>query len=104
MRRKIVAVTVGLALAVTGWDPATSYSNEIIAMQNIYESLTRYDVTTKTVKPLLATKWSSSSDGKTWDFTLRYGVKFHTGTPLTSSIVKAAIERTIKLKGGAAYI
>jgi peptide/nickel transport system substrate-binding protein len=89
---------------VTDWDPATSYSNEIIAMQNIYESLTRYDITTKSVKPLLATKWSPSADGKTWTFTLRKGVKFHTGTTLTSTVARAAIERTIKLKGGAAYI
>jgi peptide/nickel transport system substrate-binding protein len=89
---------------VTDWDPATSYSNEIIAMQNIYESLTRYDITTKSVKPLLATKWTPSADGKTWRFTLRDGVKFHNGTTLTSAIAKQAIERTIKLKGGAAYI
>ena len=53
-----------------GWDPSTSYSNEIVAMQNMYETLTRYDSTTKTVKPLLATSWKSSSDGKTWTFTL----------------------------------
>ncbi|MGI8330931.1 ABC transporter substrate-binding protein [Actinomadura scrupuli] len=89
---------------VTDWDPATSYSNEIIAMQNIYESLTRYDTAAKTVKPLLATKWNSSADGKTWTFTLRDGVKFHTGTPVTSTAAKAAIERTIKLEGGSAYI
>ena len=46
---------------VTDFDPATSYSNEIIAMNNIYEQLTRYDSATKTVKPLLATKWASSA-------------------------------------------
>ncbi|WP_198654252.1 hypothetical protein, partial [Nocardia aurea] len=28
---------------VTDWDPASSYSNEIIAMSNIYEGLTRYN-------------------------------------------------------------
>src|SRR4051795_6306588 len=68
---------------ITDWDPATSYSNEVIAMQNIYESLTRYDITTKKVKPLLATKWASSPDGKTWTFTLRDGVKFHDVNALT---------------------
>ena len=45
---------------VTDFDPATSYSNEIIAMNNIYEQLTRYDSKTKTVKPLLATSWKRS--------------------------------------------
>lgn len=89
---------------VTDWDPATSYSNEIIAMQNVYESLTRYDTKSKKVEPRLATKWASSDGGKKWTFTLRDGVKFHTGTALTSSVAKAAIERTMKMKGGAAYI
>src|ERR1700754_3294429 len=89
---------------VTDFDPATSYSNEVIAMNNIYEQLTRYDSTTQTVKPLLATRWASSNGGKTWTFTLRSGVKFHDGNPLTAAAAKAAIMRTIKLKGGAAYI
>ena len=39
---------------MTDWDPATSYSNEIIAMNNMYETLTRYDTQTKKVEPLLA--------------------------------------------------
>jgi peptide/nickel transport system substrate-binding protein len=89
---------------VTDFDPATSYSNEVIAMNNIYEQLTRYDVQTKTVKPLLATKWVSSAGGKTWTFTLRGGAKFHSGRPVNAQAAKAAIERTIKLKGGPAYI
>jgi peptide/nickel transport system substrate-binding protein len=89
---------------VTDFDPATSYSNEVIAMNNVYEQLTRYDIATKTVKPLLATKWASSAGGKTWTFTLRKGVKFHTGRPVTAQAAKAAIERTITLKGGPAYI
>jgi peptide/nickel transport system substrate-binding protein len=89
---------------VTDFDPATSYSNEVIAMNNIYEQLTRYDIATKTVKPLLATKWVSSAGGKTWTFTLRGGAKFHSGRPVDAQAAKAAIERTIKLKGGPAYI
>jgi peptide/nickel transport system substrate-binding protein len=89
---------------VTDFDPATSYSNEVIAMNNIYEQLTRYDIATKTVKPLLATKWVSSAGGKTWTFTLRGCAKFHSGRPVDAQAAKAAIERTIKLKGGPAYI
>lgn len=89
---------------VTDWDPATSYSNEIIAMQNIYESLTTYDASTKKVMPKLATEWSQADGGKTWTFTLRAGVKFHTGRAVDSTAAKEAIERTISLKGGPAYI
>ncbi|MGH3387459.1 MAG: ABC transporter substrate-binding protein [Actinomadura sp.] len=89
---------------VTDWDPATSYSNEIIAMQNIYESLTRYDSRTGRVTPLLAERWKSTGDGRTWTFTLREGVRFHTGRALDATAAKEAIERTIAMKGGPAYI
>ena len=64
---------------VTDWDPATSYSNEVIAMENIYESLTVYNPVTRRASPRLAARWQSSADGKTWTFTLRPGVRFHTG-------------------------
>ncbi|MBB6546840.1 ABC transporter substrate-binding protein [Nonomuraea rubra] len=89
---------------VTDWDPATSYSNEIVALANIYEGLTRYDSQTKQAEPRLATEWTSSDDGKEWTFKLRQGVKFHTGDPMDAEAAKKAIERTIEKKGGAAYI
>src|SRR5262245_38567645 len=46
-----------------GWDPATGYSNEVIALHNIYETLTRYNADTQEVEPLLAESWESSDDG-----------------------------------------
>jgi len=87
-----------------GWDPSVSYSNEIIAMSNMYETLTRYDSQTQEVVPMLATSWESSSDGKTWTFSLLDGVKFHTGRTMTSADVKASVQRTLDLNQGAAYI
>ncbi|MEV0615204.1 ABC transporter substrate-binding protein [Nonomuraea sp. NPDC050404] len=89
---------------VTDWDPATSYSNEIVAMANIYEGLTRYDSKNGEVVPLLATEWKSAGEGKEWTFKLRQGVKFHSGAALDAEAAKKAIERTIEKKGGAAYI
>lgn len=89
---------------VTDWDPATSYSNELIALQNIYESLTFYDPATQEVTPRLAESWESSDDGTTWTFTLRSGVTFHSGRALDATAAKEAIERTIELAGGPSYI
>ena len=77
-----------------GWDPATEYSDGILAMSQMYETLTRYDAATHTVEPLLATSWSSSDNGKTWTFHLRHGVHFHTGRLMTAQAAKAAILRT----------
>ena len=76
------------------WDPASAYATEIIAMQNMYETLTRYNSITGKVDPLLATSWSSSDGGKLWTFHLRHGVSFHDGRPLTAAAVKECIERT----------
>lgn len=45
------------------------------------------------VKPMLAESWTVSEDGKTYDFTLRDGVTFHDGTPLTGEIVRWNFER-----------
>jgi peptide/nickel transport system substrate-binding protein len=89
---------------VTDWDPATSYSNENIAMSNIYEGLTRYNSATRKPEPRLATEWTSAAEGKEWTFKLRQGVKFHTGAALDAEAAKKAIERTIKENSGAAYI
>jgi peptide/nickel transport system substrate-binding protein len=89
---------------VTALDPATSNSNEIVAMQNVYDSLTRYDSAAQKVEPRLATSWKSNADGTRWTFTLRPDVKFHTGRPMTSADVKQSIERTMELKQGAYYI
>jgi peptide/nickel transport system substrate-binding protein len=89
---------------MVGWDPATSYSNENIAMNNMYEPLVRYDSVTKKVMPQLAQSWTSAQGGKRWTFKLRSGVKFHTGRALDAAAAKAAILRTKKLNQGAGYI
>lgn len=49
-------------------------------------------------QPVLATKWEPSSDGLTWTFTLRAGVTFQDGTPLTAKDVVATYERIIAPK------
>ncbi|MDR1133602.1 MAG: ABC transporter substrate-binding protein, partial [Synergistaceae bacterium] len=85
-------------------DPSAEYSNGIRVLQNIYETLTRYDASTQKLEPLLAESWSVSPDGKTWTFEIRRGVKFHDGADLDAAAVKGSIERTINMKKGAAYI
>lgn len=50
------------------------------------------------LKPALATKWGRTPDGKGWRFTLRSGVKFASGTPMTVEDVKWSFDRVINLK------
>jgi len=42
---------------------------------------------TLSLEPMLATKWSSNSDGSVWTFRLRQGVKFHGGKTMSADDV-----------------
>lgn len=53
-----------------------------------------------TPKPDLAQSWETSTDGLTWTFHLRSGVKFHDGTPFNAAAVKFNIERIQDTKLG----
>jgi peptide/nickel transport system substrate-binding protein len=46
--------------------------------------------------PALATSWKISEDGKTVDFELRKGVKFHNGDPFTAEDVKFSYDLLLK--------
>ncbi len=63
---------------------------------NMYDSLLRTSKDGRSVEPGLATKWESSSDGLTWTFTLRDGVKFSDGAALKAADVKASLEQCAK--------
>jgi peptide/nickel transport system substrate-binding protein len=63
------------------------------ASQNIdfqvYEGLVGYS--DQKIVPLLATSWTNP-DNNTWVFTLKEGVTFHNGKPVTAADVKTSIE------------
>ena len=48
---------------------------------------------TGTIQPSLADSWNSSSGGQRWQFTLRHGITFSDGSPLTSDLVAASLRR-----------
>src|SRR5512138_270249 len=43
--------------------------------------------------PSLAESWQESPDGKTYEFKLRPGLKFHNGDPITTEDVKFSFDR-----------
>src|SRR6266849_1133069 len=43
--------------------------------------------------PSLAESWTMSRDGRTWEFLLRKGARFHNGEPVTAEDVKFSFER-----------
>ena len=63
----------------------------------VLDNLVSLDANHKVV-PWLATSWKPSSDGLTWTFTLKKGVQFTDGTPVTAAAV--AYNFDYWLKGG----
>jgi peptide/nickel transport system substrate-binding protein len=58
----------------------------------LYDTLFALDENLQ-VKPQMVDKWETSPDGLTWTFTLRDGLAFHDGAPVTSDDVIASLKR-----------
>jgi peptide/nickel transport system substrate-binding protein len=79
-------------------DPTQQYVSNLLAVSGLYNrTLTGYKIDAKGNTILvgdLATDTGKMSDGgKTWTWTLKKGLKFQDGTPITSKDVKYAVER-----------
>ncbi len=56
------------------------------------------DTSPSALQPALATKWVVSSDGLTYSFILRSGVKFDDGHPFNSTAVKYSFDRAMQIQ------
>lgn len=77
----------------TSMDPSLSYIGGDYTVTN---NIAEYPISRAPngdLGPGLATSWKVSQDGKEIEFTLRKGVKFHSGDPLTTKDVKFSYER-----------
>ncbi|MFW9889584.1 MAG: ABC transporter substrate-binding protein [Candidatus Thorarchaeota archaeon] len=80
-----------------GWEIITALSSGLVDIEPGTEA------TAEDITPALATSWTRSTDGKTWDFVLREGVTFFDGTPFDSSVVKYSFDRSSNLTGDGLY-
>ncbi|KAA0017099.1 ABC transporter substrate-binding protein [Antrihabitans cavernicola] len=79
----------GLSVAPTCADPAQSGTNQTIYVtRQIVDSLTDQDPKTGEIKPWLAQSWQVAPDASSFTFTLKDGVTFSDGTPVTADSVK----------------
>ncbi len=84
--RADTTLVVSMAADPTGLDPEAVLNNTSgFVMATIYDGLIRYKPGTVEVEPGLAQSWDVSSDGLTYTFHLRKGVKYHDGTPFNAS-------------------
>jgi ABC-type transport system substrate-binding protein len=91
-------ITVGFGAKILTLDPDLALgTHDLAALHLIGGYLYELRAGGKVV-PSLAEDASTSSDGLTWTFKLRSGLKFSDGTDLTSADVKATIERSLSDK------
>ncbi len=64
---------------------------------NAYDNLYRYEGNPPELKPWLAESHTVSADGKTWEFKLRQGAKFHDGSEITAEDVVYSFKRVLAL-------
>ena len=86
-------LVMGVGSPVTSLDPHFHNfgpNNAVASM--LFSTLLDQDDNSR-LAPGLAESWRPSEDGDGWEFTLRPGVRFHDGTPLTSQDVAFTIAR-----------
>jgi peptide/nickel transport system substrate-binding protein len=89
-------LNVGISQDVDSLNPfvgvlASSYE----IYQLAYDTLTDYSPGNFSPTPGLASSWKTSPDGLTWTFTIRSGVKWSDGVPLTAHDVAYSFNRVI---------
>jgi peptide/nickel transport system substrate-binding protein len=69
-------------------------STGVVVRSNITEPLIERDPTSGDLQPLLATEWRQTSPNQ-WTFTIRDGVTFSNGAPLTAKDAAFSIDRAV---------
>lgn len=94
------SVVVGIQQDIDSLDPhkATAAGTKEILF-NIFEGLVKPDENGNLINAV-ASDYTISEDGLTYTFTLRDGVKFHNGNPVTAEDVKYSLERVSGLLNG----
>ena len=96
-KAKVVFKVAMLGEGVDSLNPFLGFQAPSYEMWGLtYDYLVGYSMKDMSPEPDLATKWTTSSDGKTWTFTVRTGVKFSDGVPLTAKDVAYTFNRVLQ--------
>src|SRR5216117_3093265 len=89
-------VTWGLHVTIASrWlDPAETeaLATPFMVLYAIHDALVK-PMPASATTPSLAESWTASRDGRTYEFVLRKGARFHNGEPVTADDVKFSFER-----------
>jgi ABC-type transport system substrate-binding protein len=87
-----------VAERVTSLDPAVAYDEiSYYIVHALFDRLVDYAPGGITLVPRLAEHWEISPDKRVYTFTLRPGIAFHDGTPITAAHVKYGLERVLTM-------
>lgn len=89
-------VTFGSVLEVLGVDPIVALGSGVAGASELtafYDTLMRYVPDTGEFVPFVAESLTPNDDNTEWTLTLRDGITFGNGDPLTSDAVKFSVER-----------
>ena len=92
----VIGTTDSIATTI---DPAETndYLPIYVLSRTLGGGLVDYRPGTTEIIPSLATDWTTSSDGMTWTFNLRQGVKFADGTPFNATVMKYSMDRQMAI-------
>jgi peptide/nickel transport system substrate-binding protein len=98
-------LTIGRSADIFTFDPYNTQDDRSIFTElTIYERLVKLSDDGQSVVPELATKWTVSADGLSADFTLRDGVQFWDGSPLTVDDVVFSLTRAADQQGSWGFL
>ncbi|WP_082506633.1 ABC transporter substrate-binding protein [Rhizobium sp. Leaf383] len=89
---------------VGSFDPDNSFEvGALGAINAVYEGLVEYSPDSIDPVGLLADRWETSADARTYTFKLHAGVKFHDGTPMNASAVRESFLRRMRPNQALSY-
>ena len=88
--------TVGLLNEVDSFNPFVGIEAESLELWGLmYDYMISFSMTDMSPTPALATGWTTSPDGLTWTFTIRTGVTWSDGQPLTAHDIAYTYRRIL---------
>lgn len=102
--RELDTLRMSFYRTIPALDPAfVGRRTETHMVNQIFDTLVRYEESAKSYRPHLAHYWEAQEDGTEWTFYLRKGVLFHHGRELTADDVVWTLQRIADKASGSPY-
>jgi len=90
-------------LSIDPWGGGSG-NDQLYVTRQLFDTLTEQDPATGQILPFLASKWSVNANATQFSFTLRSGVTFSNGTPLTAQVVADNFAAIVKQGAAASWV